>query len=482
MTVNKKYDIGIIGAGIAGASIARELSKYELSVAVIEKEVDVCFGVTKGTHGIIHCGFPEENAYLKNRGELMGNLMMEQICNELDVPFKRVGKLLVAFNEKESAVLREMEIDAKRNGVFGVELILNRERLKEMEPNLSDEIIAALYTPTTGVVSPWELAIGLIENAVENGVDLYTDTTVNSIRIVENDFVLETNKGEICAAYIINAAGANADKVAGMVGDESFKIQGTRHQRIIFDKSCDGVVRHIVRGINGMWPGDFVMPTVYGDIMVGSKVEEVEDRTDRSTTREGLEGWVIPHYQRMIPCLSPSKIIKPFAGFIPEVGNDYYIKSALRLPRFINMVLGASGFTASIAMSRHLIEEVLPYAGVKMLKKSNFNPYRKGIVHIIDLNDEERAEIISANPLYGHIICRCEYVSEGEIVEAIRRGATTRDGVKYRTRAGMGRCQGGFCGHRVLKILSRELGIPVTQVTRKGKGSEEVLYEIKELL
>jgi glycerol-3-phosphate dehydrogenase len=478
----KKYDVVIIGAGIAGVSAARELAKYELAVAVLEKEADIGFGATKGTHAIVHCGFPTDGAPLKSRGELVGNLQMPQLCRELDVPFERIGKLLVAFNANEALALKEMQLGAVRNGVPGVEFITDRGRLKQMEPGLSDEVCAALYTPTTGITSPWGLVFGLMENAMANGVKLFREAAVEDIKILKDGFALKTSDGEISSSYIINAAGAYADQIAKLIGDDSFVITGSRQQRVVLDKKCNNLVRHLIRGINGIAAGDFVGPTVYGDLLAGSMVEPVPEVTDVKTTRDGIEGWIIPRMQRLIPNLSVPDIIKPFAGFIPMAGPEYHIKPAPLNPQFINLVLGGSGLTAAPAMAKYIVEEVLPSVGLVLKKKTDFNPIRKDIPHINDLSNEERAELIAENPLYGHIVCRCENVSEGEIVEAIRRGATTRDGVKFRTRAGMGRCQGGFCGPRVLKILSRELGIPVTEVTRKGKGSEEALYEIKELL
>lgn len=482
MKMKKKYNVVIVGAGVAGAAAARELSKYDLKIAIIEKEADVCFGATKGTHGIVHCGIPGKGSPLKNRGELMGNLMMEQVCSELDVPFCRTGKLLVAFDDKEISVLKAIEISAKRNGVSGIRMITDRGELKEMEPNISDDLCAALHTPSTAVASPWELVFGFVENAVDNGADLYTNTVLMGIDKQDDGFVLETDKGEIHSRYVINAAGKYADEIAAMVGDTSFKIEGSRQQRIIVDKKCEGLVKHVVRSVSGGSPGNFIMPTVYGDVMIGSKVDSVEDVTDARTTREGIEGWIIPQCKKMIPAFLPSTVIKPFAGFIPMAGGEYHIKPAPNAPCFINLVLGGSGFTASIAMARYVAEEVLTSVGMELREKEDYNPYRKGIPRISELSNEERADLIGKDPNYGHIVCRCENVSEGEIVEAIRRGATTRDGVKFRTRAGMGRCQGGFCGPRVLKILSRELNLPVTKITRKGFGSEEVLYNIKELL
>lgn len=479
------YDVTIIGAGIAGAAAARELSRYQLSVGMIEKEADVSFGATKATHGLIHCGgFSGSDTPLKSRGELLGNLKMEQLCCELDVKFERIGKLLVAFNRKEENRLQELELEAKRNGVIDVEFIKDNSRIKKMEPELSEEVTAVLHTPSTGVTAPWSLVIALVENAQANGVQLHVDTKVEDIEITEDGFILETSRGKFRSNYVINAAGLFADSIARMVGDHSFTVSGTRQQRLIMDKHCRGLVNHVVRGLrDGERPvGDFIFPTVDDDLMVGCHVDDGDYHADVKTTREGLEEKVIPQYQKLIPALHPRNTIKPFAGYIPVAGDDYHIEPAPAVPKFINMVLGGSGFTASPEMAEYMVHEILPGAGLKLKEDPDFNPYREDIPHIEELSNEERAQLIAEDPRYGHIVCRCEKVSEGEIVEAIRRGATTRDGIKFRTRAGMGRCQGGFCTPRVLRILSRELDRPVEEITRKGKNSQEVLYKTKELL
>ena len=473
---DKSYDVLIIGAGIAGATVARELSRYRLSVAIVEKEADVCFGATKGTHAIVHCGIPGNGSPLKDRGELNGNRMMGRLCEELEVPFKRMGKLLVGFDEKETTILKTIFKATVENGARGVEFIQDRARLKDMEPNLSDRVVAAMYTPTTGVSDPWSLVIALVENAVENGTRLFLDTEVRSIeKRGEADFVLETDQGPFRASLVVNAAGIHAGRIARMIGDEELQLKGSRQQRIILDKRCNGMVNHLVRGLSGeSATGNFILPTMDGNIMVGCRVDTVEDVENTHTTNEGLRDWVIPQYLKMIPNLAPCHAIKPFAGVIPLAGSDYHIQSAPRSPRFVHQVLGGSGFSASPAMAKYLVEEVLPRVGLVLEEKPDFNPHRADIAHIAHMEDEGRSSLIEKDPTYGHIVCRCETVSEGEIVAAIRRGATTRDGVKFRTRAGMGRCQSNFCGHKVLGIMSRELGVPPEKVTRKGGGSEEL--------
>ncbi len=480
-----KFDVIIVGGGAAGAAAARELSKYECSVALLEKEIEVSMGVTKGTHAIVHCGIPEPDAPLYNRGQVRGNLMLEQICRDLDVPFKRIGKLLVGFNEKDTGVLESTLLGARRNGVYNAELITDRDRIREMEPELTESTVSALYTPTTGIVSPWALCYGLIENAQNNGVSVITDAEVLSIDKQEEGLILSTTQGEYQASLVINAAGAFSEKLAGLIEDTSFRLVGSRHQRIIMDKNCNGIVKHLVRGLGpGGWGTDFVCPTVYGDVLVGVCTEGNIPWNDCATTREGLEDTVIPNYLKLIPGLAPANSIKPFSGFLYEVEGtaNYVVRPSAVDSRMIHMVLGGSGLTSSVAMAEYIAEEVIPALGIKFEKKKDFDPIRKDIPHFSDLSNEERAALIEKDPLYGHVICRCETVTEGEIVEAIRRGARTRDGVKFRTHAGLGRCQGGFCGPRVIEILARELGIPAEQVTRKGKGSLEVPYAIKELL
>ncbi|MCD6419971.1 MAG: NAD(P)/FAD-dependent oxidoreductase [Synergistetes bacterium] len=494
MGLMDSVDVLVIGGGVAGASIVRELSRYELEVAMVEKEADVCFGVTKATHALIHSGIPGKGIPLENRTLLLGNLKMDQLCKDLDVPFERVGKLLVAFNSEELEILRMHEYNCRVGGVPGVELITDVNKIREMEPNISPKVIAALYTPTTGIVSPWELVFGLIENAKKNGVRLYVNAEVKSIFVQQDgSFIVGTEVGDVKSRYIVNAAGFGADSIARLIGDDSFKVTAVREQRIIIDKVYKGLVKHLVRALNGLkTTGDFVAPTVYGDIMIGETIEHPDDVYDVATTRDGLEGRVIPRAKDLVPSLPVRGTIKPFAGNIPRVNlkteggykliGDYLVKPSLASEKLINVVLTGSGVGAAPAIATYVVEEILPSVGLELKPKDRFDPKREGIPRFAELTDEERAKLIEKDPRWGHVVCRCEMVTEGEIVEAIRRGATTYDGVKFRTRTGMGRCQGGFDRPRVLRILSRELGIPVEKITRKGDGSYEVLYRVKELL
>lgn len=470
----KDFDVVVIGAGIAGAVAARALSKYDLRIGIVEKNADVCFGATKASHAMVHCGLPG-GAALKDRAELEGNIMMPEICRQLDVPFRQTGKLLVAFNDQEIDSLREIQVKATRHGVKGLELIQDKARLKSMEPNLSDAVKAALYTPTTGVASPWGLVIGLIENATANGAKLMLETDVSAItERSDGRFHLQTNQGAIISSWVINAAGLYADKVSRMIGDDSFSLKLLRQERIILDKRCGKKINHLIRGLsNGNPTGDFIGPTVDGNVMVGCLVEEVSEAERVDTTNFGLREHVIPQYGKLVTGISPELCIRPFSGTIPLVGPEYHICSAMRHRRFIQFVLGPSGFTGSVAMGRYLVEEVLPDAGFSAALRPDFQPERKDIPRFSQMTNEQRKAAIAADPDWGRVICRCEMVTAGEIKEAIRRGARTRDGIKFRTRAGMGRCQSNYCGHKVLSIMSEELGIDASSLTRKGGVSYE---------
>ena len=474
MSEKNDFDVIIIGAGIAGAVAARTLSRYALRIGIVEKNADVCFGATKASHAIVHCGLPG-GAALKDRAELEGNQMMPEICRQLDVPFRQIGKLLVAFDAAEIDSLQQIEAKATRHGVKGLVLIQDTVRLKAMEPNLSGAVKAALYTPSTGVASPWGLVFGLIENATANGVQLMLNTDVTAINATSDGrFYLQTSRGDCTASWIVNAAGLYADKVARMIGDDSFSLKLLKQERMILDKQSGSKVRHLVRALsNGSPTGDFVAPTVDGNVMVGCRVEAVPTAERVETTAFGIREYVIPQYSRLLDGIQPEQCIRPFAGTIPLVGPEYHICSAPQHRRFIHFILGASGFTGSVAMGRYLDEEVLPEAGFSAPLKPDYQPERKDIPHFSQMTEAQRNAAIAADPAWGRIVCRCEMVTEGEIIAAIQRGAVTRDGVKFRTRAGMGRCQSNYCGHKVLSIMSRELGVSEASLTRKGGASNE---------
>ena len=470
------YDFIIIGAGLAGSSVARELSRFDVKTCVLEKEPEVGCGITKGTHAIVHSGLTvNTKTPLKNRGEVLGCLMMEQLCSELDCKYQKIGKLLVAFTQAELESLKKMYTCSRGIGVVDVRLITDKQELLAMEPSLSEEVIGALYTPNTGIVSPWGLVYGLLENAVANGADLFVDTEVKDIKQKSSEiFEVKTNNNVIYSKCIINAAGRYADKMAQMIGDDTVNLVSKRQQKIIIDKNCKDMINHVVRRINERGGvADFISPTVYGDLMAGVDSKDVMDIEDVKTTCTGIEDQVVKGVMQMIPAFPPGTIIRPFSGNIIQTkAGDYYIKPSHVNNRFIHFVLGGSGLTAAYPMARYIALEILPNTGVELSANKNFNPIRKDMPHINEMTKEQLRELVKKDHRYGHIICRCETVSEGEIIEAIKRGARTVDGVKFRTRAGMGRCQGGFCGPRVISILARELNMTPAEVTKNIRNSK----------
>ena len=478
-------DVLIVGAGIAGTVVARELSKYKLKVILVEKQTEVGFGVTKATHSFIHCGLPEQNAPLLNRLVLTGNTIFDELTGDLDVPFERIGKLLLVMRESDLKILEEKKKQGDSARVPGLRIVKAKE-LKEMEPNLTNDVVAALYTPTTGLVSPWGLVIALAENALTNGVQIELDTKVMGIQLgSKHTLVVETNKGSITTRFVINAAGLFADEIAKMVGQDDFNMVPLKQERYILDEKISELVYHLVRS---PITGDFVSPTkkelapIRSNTILGFTAEKVKNKHDITTSRKGLQR-VFGYAKKIVPSVSAQDVITSFAGLVPlnDRTADYIIEPFKKVPGFINVVLGGSGVTASPAVA-YFVRDLLAKEGLEFIRKSDFNPQRSGIAEFREMPDTEKQVLMAQDPHYSHVVCRCETVTEGEIIEAIRRGARTVDGVKYRTRAGMGRCQGGFCGPRVVQILARELHIPVTQVTKKGQNSHLLFFENKQLL
>ena len=478
-------DVIIIGGGVTGTSIARELSQYQVDVILLEKEKELCFGVTKATHSFIHCGLPEKGAPILNKTVLEGNALFSSLTKELDVPFARIGKLLIVREGEDISFLEKIKREGEKVGIPGIK-VLTRKQIMDMEPNITKKVVAAVYTPTTAIVSPWELVFALAENAKDNGVNILLDTEVKAINLVDKDgFDLITNRGSFKCKFLINAAGLFADKVASMVGLGDFKMIGIKEQRFVLDEKLSGMVNHLVRSPLS-W--DFVSPTKKelgvgnNNIILGFTVEKVEDKNDITTTFEGFKR-VINFAKEVFPFISEKDIITSFAGLVPlnTKTNDYIVEANKKIPTFINVIVGGLGVSASPAVAKMAVK-ILNQQGLKLIKKPKFKHRRKAIINFRSLSEEGKDDIISTDKLYGHVVCRCETVTEGEIVEAIKRGAKTLDGIKYRTRAGMGRCQGGFCSPRVVKILARELKIPVTEVTKKGDDSRILLFKSKELL
>jgi len=465
------YDIAIIGAGIIGCSLARALSRYNLKTILIEKEPDVADCTTKANSAIIHAGYDAKPGSLKARFNALGNPMYDVICKELDVPFKRTGSLVVAFNNEEMATIDKLYYQGIINGITGME-VLDQKRVRELEPNISDEVVGALYAKTCGIVSPWELAVAMAENAADNGVEILLDSEVTDIKLIENRYFINTKRGRIDAKYVVNCAGLYADKINNMVAAESFRIIPRRGEYNIMDKSVGNLVNTVVfQCPSKLGKGVLVSPTVHGNLLIGPNAEDIEERDNFQTTEEGLR-YVNEWAARSVKLLPKNAVITAFTGLRARCDRDeFIIEEAPDAKGFFNVAgIESPGLTSAPAIAEYVVELIKERVG-RIEEKSDYTAARRPVVRFNELTDEEKNKWIKKDPRYGKIVCRCETITEGEIVDAIHRnvGARTVDGVKRRVRPGSGRCQGGFCGPRVMEILARELSIDITQVVKDRK-------------
>ncbi|MCT4565101.1 MAG: NAD(P)/FAD-dependent oxidoreductase [Maledivibacter sp.] len=475
------YDVAIIGAGVSGTLIARELSRYDLKIVVLEKDNDISNGTTKANSAIVHSGYDAGFGTNKGKFNALGNPMYDKLCKELDVPFKRIGSLVVAFNEEEMKTIKELYDNGEKLGIPNLEII-DGEKVREKEPNLSEEIVGALYAPTAGIVNPWELAIAAAENAMENGVELNINAEVKVITKIFGGYRISTSRGEVEARYIINCAGVYADKIHNMVSTPTFKITPRKGQYYLLDKSAGGLVNSVIfQCPTKMGKGVLITPTVHGNVLVGPDSEDIDDKQDIGTTQDRMS-FVRNSAARSCKKIPFNQVITSFSGLRAEpTGGDFIIGESKEAKGFINVAgIKSPGLSASPAIAEYVVEILKGIEG-KLNKKEDFNPIRREVVRFEELNNEEKAEMIKKDSRYGRIICRCENITEGEIVDVIHRkaGATTVDGVKRRIRPGMGRCQGGFCGPRVMEIIARELGINISEVVKSEKDSKIITSETK---
>ena len=483
--MNTKFDVVIVGCGVVGAAIARELSRFKIKVAVLDKEADVSFGTSKANSGIIHGGFHSTPGSNKARFVVPGNRMFDQLCEELDFPFERRGELMVAFSEEDTRVLQTYYERGQKNKVPYLEMI-GRERVLEMEPNLSPDVQGALFAPTAGIICPYQYCFALIGNAKENGTELFLNNKVSWIgKTTEETFEIKTENGKrYLTDYVINAAGLFADQIANFVGLNDFKILPRKGEEYLLDRRVGTLVKRVVFPTpTKLSKGMLVIPTVDGPVMVGPTALDVEDKTDFSTTKEGLKQ-VFYHAQKMVPGIRINDIITSFVGLRPASSGGDFVLGKTRVEGFINAAgIESPGLTASPAIAE-FIRETLRKEGLKLELKADFEPHRqhkfKKVRHLIETRKfDEYRKIVEENKDYSKLVCRCENVTEAEIVGAIKAGHTTLDGIKFATRAGTGRCQAGFCTSRVMEIIHKETGIPFEEITKKGKGSEIVPYPLK---
>ncbi len=475
------YDVCIIGAGVSGCSIARELSKYQVNACVIEKCEDVCCGTSKANSAIVHAGFDAAEGSLMAKLNVQGNQMMGQLAQELDFPFKQNGSMVVCLHEEDLPGLQELYDRGVKNGVKDLR-ILNRQEAVELEPNLADEVVGALYAPTGGIVCPFNMTIALAENANQNGVEFKFDTEVENIRKEEGHYTIQTNQGDIESRYVVNAAGVYADEIHNMVSEDKMKIVARKGGYCLLDRSVGGHVSHTIFMLpTKMGKGVLVSPTVHGNLLVGPTAVDIENKEGTNTTREGLDE-LIAKAGTTVKNLPLRQVITSFAGLrAHEERHEFIIEEAADAKQFIDVAgIESPGLSSAPAIGVMVGDLLRDKMGLE--KKENFVARRKGILNPSTLSLEERNELIKKNPAYGTIICRCESVTEGEIIDAIRRpiGAKSLDGVKRRTRAGMGRCQAGFCSPRTMEILERELKMQMEDITKSGGRSVIVTGRTKE--
>lgn len=475
------YDIIIIGAGVTGSSVARELSRYNANICVLEKGEDVCTGTSKANSAIVHAGFDAAEGSMMAKMNVRGNEMMTQLAEDLDIPFKRNGAMVVCIHKEALDGLKTLYDRGIANGVKELR-ILNREEALEMEPNLSENVQGALYAPTSGIICPFILNIAMAENAAENGVEFRFNTQVEDIKAdADGIWHLRTNNGEYTAKYVINAAGVHADIIHSMVSKNKIHITPRRGDYCLLDKEVGGHVKHtIFPQPTNLGKGVLVSPTVHGNLIVGPTAVDIEDKEGNNTTAAGIND-LIAKAGAHVRDLPLRKVITSFAGLrAHEAHHEFIIKEVEDAPHFIDCAgIESPGLTSAPAIGEYVGQ--MMKEKMELTEKENWISKRKGILNPQELSFEDRAELIKEKPAYGNIICRCESISEGEILDAIHRplGARSLDGVKRRTRAGMGRCQAGFCSPRVMEILNRELGIPMEEITKSGGRSNIVLERTK---
>lgn len=471
----KQADIVIVGAGAVGSALARELSKYKLKVIVVEKNEDLGGDSSKSNSAIIHTGYDAKPGTLESQLVVAANPMYDKIAADLDVPFARIGALLPAFTDEQFAQLPALKHKAMMNRVYDIEYKTGEQLLK-MEPNLNPEVKGGLYIPRESIIDPFLLCIGLAENAADNGVEFLLGTKCTGIKVEEGAVTtVNTTAGDIATKYVINAAGLYCDEVASFVGKNDYYVNPRKGQFYILDKNTSCKVGMIILPIpTKVTKGKLMCPTIHGNMLVGPTAEDLLDKEDKSTNVEGLES-IAADVRKMIPGVNLRDTITQYAGLRaqrnPEGLNiDIYDD----LKGYVNLSgVRSTGLTASVSIAKYVVDLMLEN-GLQAEFKTDFNPIRKGTPRFAELSAEERAALIAKDPRYGNIVCRCETVTEGQICDAIHRtlGARSVDGVKRRLRAGMGRCQGGFCGPRVIEILARELGISPEEVRKNDPGSE----------
>lgn len=475
------YDAVIIGAGVVGCAVARELSRCKARILVVEKEADVCCGTSKANSAIVHAGYDAAADSLMAKFNVQGNRMMGELCEELDVSFSRIGSLVVCLSEEERPTLLRLYENGVKNGVEGLRIV-EREELLSMEPNVGDDAVAALYAPTAGIVCPFGLTAAFAENAFTNGAEFRLNTKVERIAPAKDGWEVKTETETILTKCVVNAAGVYSDVFHNMVSKKKIRITPRRGDYFLLDKNTGDFVNHVIFSLPGkLGKGVLVAPTVHGNTIVGPTAVDVSDPEATNTTADGLREITVKA-GRSVKNPPLKQVITSFAGLrAHEDGHEFILGEAEDAPGFFDCAgIESPGLTAAPAIGSYIAQ--LVQEKLSLAKNPSFNGTRKGIFDPKTLSKEEYAKLLQEKPVYGNIVCRCETVSEGEILDAIHRplGATTLDGLKRRVRVGSGRCQAGFCTPRAVEILARELHVPQSQITKTGGASRLIVGTAKD--
>lgn len=475
------YDVTVIGCGVVGALVARELTRYSLKVCILEKENDVACGASKANSGIVHAGFDAKPGTLKAKFNVEGNKRMAAVCRQLGVPYENNGSLVIAFNESDMKTVRELYERGVRNGVPDME-ILDKEAVHTLEPKLADTVVGALYAKTGGIVCPYSLTIAACGNAMDNGAHLLRNFKVEKIEKTARGYELTAADGRsVKTKYVVNSAGLFADEIARLVGDDSFTVHPRSGEYMILDKATKGFCkRTIFRTPTKMGKGILVSPTTHGNLLLGPTSTDVTDKEDKSTSPEGL-ALVMKQAFEDTPDVPVRAVITSFTG-LRAVGDtgDFIIKTSAE--NFVTLAgIESPGLTSAPAIAKYVVALLKKQCGMKAVADPSFNGKRKAYWRFSELSDAAKNRIIKKDPDYGTIVCRCEGITKGEILDALRANpkAVDLDGVKRRTRSGMGRCQGGFCSPVIARMIASETKTPFERVTKKGPGSELNFHKTK---
>lgn len=495
-------DVVIVGGGVIGCSIARELSHYDLKIILVGKAEDVATGTTKANNGMVHTGIGEKMGTLKQKLCVEGHQMYDDISKELCIPYKKCGMWIITTGDSlahykipsflANFIAKRVVpfIILRRGKKLGIPMhLVKREELLRQEPHVTEKALAAVYSPTYGITCPYLFTIALAENAIENGVDIMLNTEVVDIDVKDGSVKsVITTEGVIDTHFVVNAAGLYADEIAEMAGAREYTIHPKKGSTLLFDKEYGNYINHSMSALKfprtEHYKGGGIMLTVDGNIQWGPTVEEVPDRDDTSVTYEEIER-IFQGYSYLTPDFPSKTVIAYFAGLRASTfTEDFFIQPSKKVKGFVHVAgIQSPGLAAAPAVADMVIN-ILKNEGLPMNEKQDFNPCRKKPVVFRELGNEEKKKIMEKNSLYGRIVCRCEQVTEGEIVDAIHAPipALSMDAIKRRTRAGMGRCQGAFCLPRVARILARETGIPLERVVKNIEDSYLFVGKAKCLL